>query len=185
MVEKGKNKKYYYSIILGVCTLLGLLVGVFLIIRPLYSNSQKITKEYKEKTAILDELKDKKAKLEELKSKEEQLKADAEKVEAALPQAKDVGRLFIEVDQVAKESSGSVKSVSEGSGVNSTPTSEGINKISYSVPASFPDYFKLKEFIMRTEQALRIVDISGLDMTTAQTGGAMDVKFTANTYVRK
>jgi Tfp pilus assembly protein PilO len=181
MVDKNKNKKYNYAIIVGAVTFVGLIIVVFAIIRPLYLKSQALTAEVKAKQATLDQLKDKKQKLAALKDREAELKQDAETVQAALPDSAEVGRLFIQINEMVKATGGNVSSVS-GSPVPQGDTGV-ISKVNYTVPVSFPNYFNFKDFVIKSEQALRLFDITDFSISTAN--GSVSSSLSANTYVRK
>lgn len=192
MVEKKFTQgKYFYSTVVIALTVVVTIALFFLVISPFFSKAQSLTADAKVKQEELDKLEAKKAKLDELKSREEELKANAEKVRNALPEEKDVGRLFIEFDNMAKATGGTIKVVSEGGGsTGSAPGqtsssdigSTGIQKITYTIPVTFKDYFGLKDFVNRTETALRLLKINGYQITVNDTG--VTGNFTADSFVR-
>lgn len=184
MVNKNINKKYRYILIMSAVIFFGTLLSFFLVVKPLYNKSKTLNTEAKTKQANLDALEDKKAKLEALAVKEEQLKEDVKKVEAALPEASQVGRLFIQIDQIAKASNGVVKSVTESGAAASTTevaTTETVSKLTYNSPLQFKNYFDFKNFITASETALKIMDITDFDINSKEDFSAT---LTSSTYVR-
>ena len=190
MVENKLTKnKYFYSTAVIVITILGVLGLFFAVITPFYSKAGSLTSEAKTKQTELKMLEDKKTKLEALKSKEEELNKDAETVRNALPEQKDVGRLFIEFDNMARSSGGVIKSVSENIATTTTTTeavgsSAGLVKIGYKVPIDFKDYFGFKDFVTKAEKALRIIGIDDYSITVNETNGGLTVDLSTSTYVR-
>lgn len=184
MVNKNTNKKYQYVLLLSLSAFIGSLLLIFLGIKPLYIKASNLKQERIVKLNNLEELQAKKNKLAELSAKEEQLKLDAEKVEAALPKANQVGRLFIQISEMAKANNGNARSVQELAGVSNTQaTTENISKITYSTPLEFKSYFDFKNFITSSENALKIMDIVDIDVKAGETGNFTST-LTANTYMR-
>jgi len=194
MVKTNNLFKTNYSYIIWVSlgTVVVVLLIAFLVIKPSISKAKTTNLELTARKTELQALEDKKSKLDTLKDKEEELKADAETVKNALPENKDAGRLFIQIDKLAKENGGTVKSVNEGSntgsadqtGVASTATGlEGVQKLTYSAPIDFNSYFNFKDFITKSETALRLVNIDNFSIKSNETGLlATNLNFT--TYVR-
>lgn len=181
-------QKYGYSIILGAVTVLGALLVGFLIIKPLYNNTQKSKAELALKESQYTALKNKKDRLDELKDKEDELKKQAAMVTGALPKEEEIGRLFIQLDGLAKASNGKLKSVTKTTAVAATGdttnlSSAGITKTVYNMPLELPMYFDLKSFIANSQSALRLVNINDFNIT-ATNAGALTVNLTANSYTR-
>jgi Tfp pilus assembly protein PilO len=192
MVENKITKnKYFYSVTVIILTVVVTLGLFFLLIMPFFNKAKELTAETSLKKQELEKLEEKKSKLEELKTREEELKLQAEKVENALPTEKDVGRLFIQLDNLARGNGGTVASVSEGGNVTTTKvtpdTGEGgptIERVSYTFPVDFGTYFNLKDFVTKSETALRLLAIKGLTIN-ASNEGKIGSNFSIDTYIRK
>jgi Tfp pilus assembly protein PilO len=181
-------KTYKYSLSLGAITLVGAIAIGFLVISPLYKKTQSSATELAAKEVQYEELVVKKTKLDGLKDKEAELKKQAALVSDALPKDEEVGRMFIQLDALAKASNGSLKSVSKTTANVSTDTSAdlssaGITKTVYSLPLTLPTYFDLKSFIANADSALRLISINDLNISASDTG-SITVNLTANAYTR-
>ena len=184
------KNNYTYLIWLGVGVILVAVLLSFFVIRPSISKAKSLNQEVKDKKTELTALEDKKSKLDKLKDKEDDLKTDAKTVQNALPDNKDAGRLFIQIDKLATENGGTVKSVSEGSDtgnqgdVSTTATGLAeIQKITYSAPIDFNSYFSFKDFLAKSESALRLTNIDSFSVKANETGTlSVDLNFT--TYTR-
>jgi len=192
VVENRITKhKYFFSTAVFAATGIAAFILFFVVISPFFSKAQELTDEAKAKQDELSYLEDKKVKLEALKSREEDLKKDAELVRNALPEQKDVGRLFIQLDNMAKTSGGNLNAVTESSGALAAATttdtvgspSVGIQKITYTLPIDFKDYFGFKDFINKAESALRILAVEDFSLNASGTGG-VSATINAATYVR-
>jgi Tfp pilus assembly protein PilO len=191
MAVKNTNKllknKYAYSVGLGLATVLIVILAVFLLILPFYSKAKKLTTENKTKKQELTYLTDKKAKLEKLINREDELKQKAELVRNALPESKDVGRLFIQLDELARENKGIIKSIVEGGAINQAVSLQtnivGVEKNSYSVPIEFNNYFDYMNFIEKAENALRLINIDRVSIK-AKDSGEISVSLTTTAYSR-
>jgi Tfp pilus assembly protein PilO len=186
-IENKTIKTYSYALILGFFTIVGAIIIYFLIISPLYASTQKSGNELETKEKKYTELTDKKNKLDELKDKEDELKQQASIVSNALPKEEEIGRLFIQLDGLAKLSNGTLKSVTKSAGNVTSDTAElgntGINKTVYSLPLDLPTYFDLKTFIAESRSALRLFSINDFNITSSS-AGALTVNLTANSYTR-
>lgn len=182
-------KSYGYAVILGLCTIFGAILVWFLIISPLYKSVGKAGKELASKEQQYTDLKDKKSKLDELKDKEAELKKQAAIVSNALPKDEEIGRLFIQLDALAKASNGKLRSVTKSNiatvtGDTSNLSASGITKTVYTLPLDLPTYFDLKSFIASSSSALRLFSIDDFNIS-ASNAGALTVSLTANSYTRK
>lgn len=182
---------YAYIIWLSVGVVVVVILLSFFVIKPSINKAKTLNQDVTTKKAELQALEDKKSKLDSLKDKEDELKADAETVKNALPESKDAGRLFIQIDKLAKENGGTVKSVNEGTqvdpgqaGVSSSATGlAGIQKLTYSTPIDFNSYFSFKDFITKSETALRLVNIDNYSIK-ANEAGLLNVNLNVTTFVR-
>lgn len=182
-------KTYRYAIILGASAFVGAIAVYFLVVSPLYKSTQKAGVELATNEQTYKDLVARKAKLDGLKNKEIELKKQAEMVSNALPKEEEIGRMFIQLDGLAKDSNGSLKSVTKSSAGASADSSAdiastGITKTVYSLPLTLPTYFDLKSFIANSSSALRLFSINDFNIS-ATDAGAMTVNLTANSYTRK
>jgi Tfp pilus assembly protein PilO len=194
MVENKVTKsKYFFSTTVFVVTGVAAVALFFVVILPFFNKAQELTAETKIKQTELKKLEDKKAKLEELKTREEELKKEAETVRNALPEQKDVGRLFIQLDNMAITSGGEIKSVTEGgsNGVAQAATTTnvgssetGIQKVKYAIPIEFRNYSGIKDFVTKTESALRICGIDDFSIMVSQDANGLTTSFNTTTFVR-
>ena len=182
-----KKKNNYAIILIAGTVVVGLLVaglGVY----PLYQTAAATTKQADQKSAELKALQDPKAILDGMKNKEEELQKSAELVASALPEQKDVGGLFIQVNALADKNGGTVHSMS-GSGVvaaNAQTTNtgfSGIQKYAYSVPISFGNYSSFKSFISESKNALRLLNITDVALSANETG-SIEAVLNITTYAR-
>ncbi|MDD3481161.1 MAG: type 4a pilus biogenesis protein PilO [Patescibacteria group bacterium] len=187
MVEKKGNdiKEYKYPLaVIGGATLIAVLV-IFLFGKPLFESMQQTSKELTERRDVLAKLEVKLDNLKSLQSREEELKRDNEVVLAALPESKDVSRLFVQFESLARESGLTIDSVSEAGAGNATSTttvSGGISPVSYQVSGNAKNYSALKKTLTNMEDALRLLSISSINANLSS--GSLSTDFTINTYVR-
>ncbi len=182
------KKKNNYSILLIAGTIvIGLLI-IGLVVYPLYNSAASATKEANQKSTELTDLKNKKNVLDGLKDKETELQKSAALVSSALPEGKDVGSLFIQVNALATQNNGEVHSIM-GSGPANASTQtvatgfNGIQKYTYSVPVAFNNYISLKSFIQNSKSALRLLNIDDISISATDTG-SLDVNLDITTYAR-
>ena len=185
-VEMIRKKNNYAIILIAVTIVVGLLIAGFGIY-PLYKSAATVTKQADQKAVELKGLKARKTILDGLKDKEDELRKNAELVASALPEGRDVGGLFIQVNGLAARTGGTVRSVSGGSTTAGTQAAgtgfAGIQKYNYSVPASFSSYFAFKDFVAASKSALRLLNINDITISSSKTGG-LDVMLNITTYAR-
>lgn len=174
--------------ILGFSIVIGVIVAWFIIVNPLYKSVIKSGEELASREQLLTDLTNKKNKLDELKDKEAELKKQATLVSNALPKDEEIGRLFIQLDSLAKLSNGRLKSVTKSTSTAVTGNTEnlssaGITKTVYTLPLDLPTYFDLKSFIANSDTALRLFSINDFNISASE-AGALTVNLTANSYTR-
>lgn len=185
--EKSQFEEYKYAIIVIGSSILIAIILLFIVAIPLWKDLSKNSgtlKNYKEELTMLE---DKLANLKELSNKEAQLKTDNAKVLAALPEDKDISRLFVQFENVANQSGIVVTQVTESKTANSTGTNDtgqagSITPVIYKVTAMATDYASLKNALANFEKALRIVSISEFDV--ALNNSSLGINFTVTTYKR-
>lgn len=187
MVEKDqKAESYKYALFIIAGSILVAVILVALIVRPMWNNLVATNKQLKLKRDDLSKLETKLENLKKLKEKEKELIEKNAKVLAALPEDKDVARLFLEFEGIANQSGLSVTRVveatSQNSQSNTVATSSLVKPISYGINAKSPGYGPLKSALGKFEQALRILSISTVDIRTME--GNLDINFSVNTYTR-
>jgi len=179
------HKKNNYALLLIIGTIVVGLIIAGVVVYPLYGSAVATTKEANQKSSELAALKDRKKILDGLKDKETELKKNADLVASALPEGKDVGGLFIQVNALATQNGGKVRSVTGGSTPSAASATGfgGIQKYVYSVPVSFANYSSLKSFINNSNNALRLLNIDDISINATDTG-SMDVTMNVTTYAR-
>lgn len=186
--DKEKIKKYYYALTVGGATFVGVIV-LSLIISQMFTQSRKLTDEAIAKSAKLTQLQDKKKILDKLSSRETELKKSADTLAAALPDDKDIGRLFIQLNGVIVDAGGSIKGIAGGSVAEAAQTSSSdvgtnLKRYSFTLPVNLKSYEAVKGLLTKTKQALRLMDVTSVSMSSPD-GGTMDANITINTYSRK
>ena len=183
-IDKQKIKKYNYAIILGSITFFGSVIAL-VIVSQMIGQARKIKSEVDQKTAVYKQLSDKKDILDSLSSRETELKKNAETLATALPEDKDVGRLFIQLTGLVSESGGSIRGITAGSAEASvTDVGSTLNKYSLTLPITFNNYESVKTFFDKTDNALRLMSISSISLSS-ENGGTTNANITINTYSRK
>lgn len=187
MVEKKSSfyEDYKVSIIFGGIGFVIILILIFALGMPLYKQLRTTSAELKVKRLELTQLETKLANLKKLKEKEAELKAQNQKVLDALPEDKDVARLFVQFENIATQNGLTISSVSETGGSGTTGTTKPIgtlNPITYSITSTAKDYNSLKSTLAKVETALRVLSLEKADVN--QSGGSLSTTFSVTTYVR-
>lgn len=181
-----KHYKYLIAVLAGAI-IISIIIAVF-IIKPLYNLNSKSAKDIQEKKEVLSILEDKLGTLKGLKSKEEELNAEKKKVLHALPEDKDIPRLFVQLENMISSTGAIVESAdesSEGGAVGSSAeiaTMQDINNYKYSINFSTSTYESIKSVIVNTEEALRLVGVDNIKISSSD--GGFSVGITINTYAR-
>lgn len=194
MVKKEKSQKEsrYILIIVGGSIFISLFLG-FLIGRPLYINIERTNQEIKERKLTLDKLRQNLASLQKLEEKKEELEKKNSLLIAAIPDDKDISRLFYQFEATAKKANVNITSVSEAGGSNLVTTSTPqenqplpenliITPISYQVVAQTNSYANLKEALSNIEASLRILSVDKVNIN--ESNGRLNIRLTVNTYKR-
>lgn len=174
-------KKYYYVFGLVAGTFVVVLILSLFVIKPLVSTVLSMNEENNNLNTTLISLKAKQEALNKLKGQETQLENDSQTVSNALPTQADIGRLFIQLDSIAKASGGNLKSVTTSSSADNT--ANGVTAITYSIPLDMPNYFAFKQFITNAQGALRLLSIDGVGVNASSTG-ALTLNISARSYTR-
>jgi Tfp pilus assembly protein PilO len=183
MVKKQINE-YNYALYLGLGTAVVALFVSFIIIKPLFDKNSELRNTKSTQNAKLEKLLEKEKVLVSLKDKSSEIKTNSERVSSALPSSSDIGRLFIQLDELAKISGGSLKSVGTNTNtVSETQAIPGINELTYSLPLDMPSYFALKKFFESSEEALRLLSITDVRIDSSDSG-ALSVNLSAKSYTR-
>ncbi len=190
MVTEKKDsilKKYKYALVVGSATLVGIILAITLIGRPLYNSYKESKRVLTEKRAIVTKLEQKLVNLKALKDQEEEIKEKNQKVMAALPTNKDVARLFIEFESVAMQNGLIITSVQENKSGGTTPAegASGVGPVavSYGVSGASSSYSSVKSALASLEKALRILNISEIEINGREANN-LDVDIKINTFVR-
>ncbi len=181
---KDQVIKYNYAVIVASGAAVALLLAGIFIVKPLLETVGKMDKEKQAKSATLAEMKKRESVLLGLKDQEDQLTKDSETITNALPTQADIGRLFIQLDTLAKDSGGTLKSVSQtNTQAPAKSTFSGVAENTYSIPVEMPTYFALKQFIANSKDALRLLSIENLKISSTE-AGQLSVSITAKSYAR-
>lgn len=186
--KKSQFEEYKYAVLMIAGAILGVILLSTLIGMPVWKDMKKNSATAKARKDELTMLTEKLENLKNLSKKEKELKEQNAKVLAALPEDKDISRLFVQFENIAAQSGLSVKQVSEGgpagaSGTASTePAKSAITPVTYQVSGTAKDYNSLKTALSKFEEALRIVSIDSFEVTSGTSG--MNVNFTITTYKR-
>lgn len=186
MVEKtSRLQEYKYAAVVIGIGVLALLILIFVALVPSWKKLSKTTEDLKSAQAEQEKLIVKLDNLKQLKKKEKELEEKNAKVLAALPEDNDVSRLFVEFEGIAESSGLAVKSVSESAATGTTPTGSIIVPVSYTISATSPDYASLKSALSKFEEALRLISITGVDVSASSgEGGGLSVNFSVTAYKR-
>lgn len=199
MVEtKPKFGKYgYLALVIGGSVLVAVILGV-VAVRPLYASLKKTNDELDEKKAVLEKLESNLANLKSLDSRKDEIKEKNAKVLSALPQDKDVPRLFIQMEKIAAGAGLAITSVSEGTTATGTTapaaTAETTAGTTVSIPTINPHYYTvtgtagsytaLRQALSKIEDGLRLISIEKVDVSGSQSGGSLTVNLSVKTYSR-
>ncbi len=178
-LKLGKNK--YIIIVLG-STLFGVIILISLIGRPLYSNLKETSEDLKERKIVLEKEQNNLSTLKNLESQKEDLIKKNEKVLAALPTNKDVSRLFVQYEAIAAKSGVKIDGVSEASTSEETVGNELVYPVSYNVSLTAPNYSSFIESLKRMEDAIRILSISSLNISSSE--NSINASYVVNTFMR-
>lgn len=188
MVEK-KIESYYWMIGVMVGTIIIVLVSIFVIIVPSFKNISKTQKEVGEQKAELTYLKDKLVKLKELSIKKDELKKQEETVNRAIPNKKEVGELFLELEKLIKDSGGLTTGISEGSATSGSSSSSvsakpiavtaSVSSTDYKYTVTFGNYAGFKTFVGSAENALRFVHLSNFRVNAGDATFSVDLVYKA------
>ncbi len=209
MVGNKKFEKYYWTLGVVVITLIAMFILILFIMVPLFKGIGKSGQDLKTNKQELSLLKDKLDKLRVLKDKESDLKDQENVVNGAIPDQKDVGGLFVQIDGMIAAANGSttgIKEASANSSASSAPAattasgaqssaavsgesatgSSGINLTSsdYSYDVTFPSYNDFKNFLSISENAHRFVYLNSFQVDTSQ-GDSFKVSLNYKAYYRQ
>lgn len=188
MAVKLENKHYKYAATVISGALLGSLVIIFLIFRPLLNANKSTALEVKDKKELLNALENKLNRLKELKVKEESLLVQRDRVLVALPEDKDVSRLFVQIENMITDAGASVESTNEGTAavtaVAAAPEVKisGINNYTYGVKFKTSTYESIKNIITNLETALRIASLDSISIDSSS--NSFSVNMNIKTYSR-
>lgn len=190
MEVKVQNKYYFYPITVIAGAILICLTLALLFVKPLYKSVSSMNKDIKEKKVVLNALEDKLEKLKKLQSKEQELTEQKNKVLAALPEDKDVARLFVQLEDMVSDTGALVESATEsnplsasqnGTAVNSNIS--GVNNHNYILKFKTPTYESIKNSVQNAENALRLLNINSLSIDLREK--EFVVEFGVKTYSRE
>jgi len=189
MVVKLDKKHYTYSVaVITGAIVVSLLIGFFAL-RRAYTGNVKTAKEVKDKREILSVLEDKLDRLKELKSQEKELLEEKDKVLVALPEEKDVPRLFVEFDKMITDTGAYVESAKEDSATNTSATGTeaksmpGVVNHNYTLQVTTSTYESIKNIIDNIEEARRLLNLK--DITIDQKDDGFTLTLGVNAFSRE
>lgn len=185
----GKNMKKYYWIIGVIFVILIIFVlSIVFIINPSLQGIDKVNKELKESKEELKNTENKLAKLKELKVQEKDLRNETRIVYRAIPTRKEVGDIFIQLNELAGEAGGIRKKSSDknnstlsGSSTATPSTISGVGSLTYNGEVTFPGFNNLKTLLEKSEKALRFVHLNNFKINTKDD---LTVNLTFTAYYR-
>lgn len=196
MVEAKKNNtkniKFRITIIAG-SILFAIVAGVF-IGRPVYLNLTNVNLELEESKAKLARMEAKLSALKTLEARKEELEKNNQLLIEALPESRDIPRLFYQIGSIGGLTGIAIDSVgsTETNVATTTITEEGqtatveskpITLMQYSIKAKTSSYENVKLFLDKTEDALRVLSIEQIDITRGE-DGQISLEIKVNTYKR-
>lgn len=190
MVDNASNenqiKKYRYPLLIISAAIVVAIGLIFAIGRPLYADLKKTAEELRAQEDVLAKKEEKLSTLKSLQDKEEELKKENQKLLAAIPEDKDVSRLFAQFEKIARESGVKIESVQESSHNNEGEeiNSEYLQEINYNISATAPNYSALKKMLSNLEGALRLLSVSAFD-AGLNNNDELSLSLTITTYQRR
>lgn len=181
--KKTKINEYTYIVAVLTGSILITIILVFLIGKPLLSSIQESSKELEDKQIKVEKLTEKLENLKNLEYKKDELEEQNKTVLAALPNDKDVSRLFVQFESIFKTSGASISSVVENNRGTQENTQSGIIRpVAYTVSGTVKDYPSLIKALNKMENALRILSVKSIDISGEINN--LSLTLTVNTYVR-
>jgi Tfp pilus assembly protein PilO len=192
-LEKSNKQNRYTLAVVGGAIFISIFLG-FLIGRPLYQNIARSSQELKEKQLTLKKLENKLVALKQLESKKEELEKKNALVIAAIPDDKDLSRLFYQLEAIATSTGVRIDSVNESAPIKAVVTSSDnasrdttqsttlVSPISYTVKGKSTSYSDIRRFLDSIEGSLRILSVNNIKINENQ--GTLTVELKINTYKR-
>jgi hypothetical protein len=188
MVENKDNSEFKNAAIIIVACLVGGILALIFIGKPLYESIVSNEKVLAEKTTYSKNLTDKLEKLQSLKKDEADIKEKNKTVLSALPIDKEVSRLYVQFEKVAEASGLRISRASENDTVDpkaATGSTPLVRNVKYTTEAkSGSGYLPIKDALKKYEQALRLLAISEITLLKPSSNNEMTVNFNLTTYVR-
>lgn len=185
MVEEKKQNQFedykYIVMMLGGSIVISIIL-IFLIGRPLFSSIKETSRELEDKQQKVEKLEIKLKNLKNLEFKKEELKKQNERVLAALPEDKDISRLFVQFESIFSESESSIISVNESKDSQEEGAQKIVKPVTYQITGNTKSYGALKNALGKIESALRILSVKSIKIDGA--GSNLNFSFTVSTYTR-
>lgn len=189
MVEKENKQEnnFRFAIMVVVGSIfMSLVIGL---VGGKYYYDQMTTNgaELKAKKLTRTELEEKLTNLKALKPQEEALKEKSKKVLAAIPDDKDLSRLFKQLEDISQASGVTVSKVTEvnnlatGIAQNQTANAD-VSPIIHELTTKIADYNALKTSLAKYEDALRFLSLTQIEVDSRE--NSIEGKYTISTYKR-
>lgn len=185
MVKENPQEVYKFPVMVVGAAVIVSLVLSFFVVRPMYNDLRAKSKDLKSKQETLAALENKLENLKALKEKEAELKEKNKKILAALPEKKDVPRLFTQLESVASIAGLSVEKVAENAAVTevaSAVSNSSVSRVNYQVDAKTASYPTVKSALTGIDEALRLLSVSGINVTSAN--NSLSIVLDVVTYSR-
>lgn len=191
--EKLKAGNTFPIIVVSATIIVAVLLGFF-VIKPLYEDNKKQVKIKDIKKSNLDILKAKQKTLESFSSQEDDIKNNAKIVSDAYPLYKDKGRIFVQLETIAADTSLKLAELKEeNSNVDIAPVSTDQTVITDAPPAGASEmqytinlkgyYSGLQGFLTKAQDAIRLMKINGVEIKKAD-DGSLNIIIKASIFYR-
>jgi len=181
-----ENNKYLYAIAVVSANILFVLI-MFFLLKGMMNKNKKISAEVNANKQKLEVLEDKLSKLKDLKGKEKELLEEKKRLLSALPEKKDIPRLFVQFEKMVETTGSKVSSATGGAGSAQALTTvqeiPGITTYDYEIKATTTTYESFKNVVLNSENALRLLNITGFTIATKD-NKSFDVSFSLKAYGR-
>lgn len=178
-----KENIYKFPIlVISVAVLVSAAIA-YLLWNPVVGSLKKSTAELRYKKAELKAVETDLKNLKALEGKKEYIKVQNEKLLAALPRDRDIPRLFVQFENVARASGIAISKAGEATNQDSSASTGTIAGFTYDLSGYASGYTTFKNLFTNMENALRLSGITKFNVS--KTGETLNVELSLNTYARK
>ncbi len=183
MVKKWSKYVWLIVSIFAIVFIVTVSIPAFII--PTGKSISRHQKELRAKKTDLQTVVDKLNRLKELDQEKEELEENSLVVMNAFPTKKEVGDIFIQIETIANETGSLVNSVkgAEAEIDPNNPALEMTVATTYVLEVTFQGYPNFKEYLSKTENALRFVTLDKFSVGKTDQG-AFNVSLNYKAYYR-